>query len=257
MQSFRNLFQQRIDMDSEVTFETLPILLQRFAQSIPFENLRIIEKHKSLLSKEGLQEKILIHSEGGVCYELNTLLYHFLEDSGFDVMLVSACIYDQEKNDWSATGNTHVTILLKHDGEEYIVDAGFGANIPLAPLPLSGEMMATANGQFRIMPADEGYTLHLKLADRDNDWRKGYSFSAENQITDITELEQMQHIIETHPASPFNKSPLLTRRTTDGLYILTASSFTKWQHGVPEKQTIDEDEYKILLQTKFDMQGPQ
>ncbi|MFP7479339.1 arylamine N-acetyltransferase family protein [Terribacillus saccharophilus] len=254
MQSFKDLFQQRINMDSEVIFVTLPMLLQQFSQTIPFENLRIIDKHKSPLSKEGLQEKILIRNEGGVCYELNTLLYHFLEESGFDVTLLSACIYDQKTNDWSATGNTHTTILLKHSGEKYIVDAGFGANVPLAPLPLSGEVMTTANGQFCIKPADEGYTLELKLADRDNDWHTGYVFSEENQITNMDKLQEMQQIIETHPASPFNKSPLLTRRTTNGLYILTPSSYTKWQNGIPEKQTIGEEEYDMLLQTIFNMQ---
>lgn len=257
MQSFKTLFQQRINMDRDVTFDTLPMLLQHFAQAIPFENLRIINKNESLLSKEGLQEKILIRSEGGVCYELNTLLYHFLEECGFDVTLLSARIYDQQANDWSVTGNTHVTILLKHHGDEYIVDAGFGANIPLAPLPLSGEVTTTDNGQFRIKPAEKGYMLELKLAGRDIDWRTGYSFTENNRITNVTELEQMQLIIETHSASPFNKSPLLTKRTADGLYILTPSSFTKWHNDVPVKQAIDQEEYKMLLQTKFEMQGPQ
>jgi N-hydroxyarylamine O-acetyltransferase len=257
MQTFKTLFQQRINMDGEVTFETLPMLLQHFAQAIPFENLRIINNNKSLLSKEGLQKKILIRKEGGVCYELNTLLYYYLEEIGFDVTLVSACIYDQKSNDWSTTGNTHVTILMKQNEEQYIVDAGFGANIPLTPLPLTGEVMTTANGHFRIKPTGDGYTLDLKLEGRDDDWRVGYYFSGDNRITDMTELEQMQQTIETHPASPFNKSPLLTKRTTDGLYILTPSSFTQWHNGVPVKQTIGEEEYRMLLQTKFEMKGPQ
>ncbi|PAD20691.1 arylamine N-acetyltransferase family protein [Terribacillus saccharophilus] len=256
MQSFKALFKQRINMNVEVTFETLPILLQQFAQAIPFENLRIIDKNKSLLSKEGLQEKILIRNEGGVCYELNTLLYYFLEEYGLDVSLVSACIYDQQANNWSVTGNTHVTILLKHHGEEFIVDAGFGANIPLTPLPLSGEVMTTANGQFRIKPAEKGYMLELKLAGRDDDWRIGYGFSENNRITDMTELEQMQQIIETHSASPFNKSPLLTKRTADGHVTLTAASFTVSSTGVPIKRTIDEKEYAELLQSTFRMQRP-
>lgn len=254
MQSFKNLFQQRINMDSEVTFDTLPMLLQHFAQAIPFENLRIIDKNRSLLSREGLKEKILLHGEGGVCYELNTLLYHFLKECGFVVSLVSACIYDQKANDWSATGNTHVTILLKHNWEKYIVDTGFGANIPLVPLPLSGEIKTTSNGQFRIRPTDEGYTLDLKLASRDDDWRTGYGFSEDNKITSRTELEQMQQIIETDPASPFNKSPLLTRMTADGHVVLTPASFTSFSAGVTVKRTIDGKEYEELLHSIFCMQ---
>ncbi|PAD34184.1 arylamine N-acetyltransferase family protein [Terribacillus saccharophilus] len=254
MQTFKTLFQQRINMDGEVTFETLPMLLQHFAQAIPFENLRIINNNKSLLSKEGLQKKILIRKEGGVCYELNTLLYYYLEEIGFDVTLVSACIYDQKSNDWSTTGNTHVTILLKQNEEQYIVDAGFGANIPLTPLPLTGEVMTTANGHFRIKPTGDGYTLDLKLEGRDDDWRVGYYFSEDNRITDMTELEQMQQIIETHPASPFNKSPFLTRRTTDGHVVLTPASLTVFSAGEPVKRTLDEKEYVELLQGMFRIQ---
>ncbi|SDC84210.1 N-hydroxyarylamine O-acetyltransferase [Terribacillus halophilus] len=251
MQAFKTLFHQRIKINEEPSFGTLSSLLQKFAEAIPFENLRIIEHRQSHLSKEGLQEKILIQNEGGVCYELNTLLYHYLNECGWDVTLLSACIYDQKSNDWSNTGNTHVTILLHHDGEKYIVDAGFGANIALAPVPLAGNVVKTANGQFRIKRAEENYKLELKLADRDKDWRIGYRFSLGDSITHLAELQKMQQIIETHPNSPFNKSKLLTRRTSNGLYVLTPSSFTEWQDGVAAKQTIVEEEYTELLHTKF------
>ncbi|MFS0560807.1 arylamine N-acetyltransferase [Terribacillus sp. 179-K 1B1 HS] len=253
MQAFKILFHQRIKINENPSFRTLPALLQKFAEAIPFENLRIIEHRKSLLSKDGLLEKILIQNEGGVCYELNTLLYHYLKACGWDVTLLSACIYDQKSNDWSITGNTHVTILLNHDGEKYIVDAGFGANIALAPVPLSGNIVETANGQFRIKRAAEDYKLELKLADRDKDWRIGYRFSSGDAITDLTQLQQMQKIIETHPSSPFNKSELLTKRTGNGLYVLTPSSFTEWQDGAAAKQTINKEKYNELLQTKFNI----
>lgn len=256
MQTFKTLFQRRIKLNEDPSFSTLPVLLQKFAQEIPFENLRIIEQRQSHLSKEGLQEKILIQSEGGVCYELNTLLYHYLKEGGWDVTLLSACIFDQKRNDWSITGNTHATILLEHDGEKYIVDAGFGANIPLSPVPLAGNAVETANGQFRIERAEENYILELKLADRDEDWRIGYRFSPADTITDLAELQHMQQIIETHPDSPFNKGKLLTKRTNEGLYVLTPSSFTEWQNGVPSKRQIDEEEYYELLRTTFNMERP-
>ncbi|MFP7494682.1 arylamine N-acetyltransferase [Terribacillus saccharophilus] len=254
MQSFKEQFQQRINMNEQITFSTLPILLQKFAETIPFENLRIIDRRQSLLSKEDLQQKILIQNEGGVCYELNTLLYHYLKECGFDVLLLSACIYDQKSQQWSATGNTHAVILLKMNSTAFIVDAGFGANIPLAPLPMSGEVITTSNGQFRIKPAAEGYLMEMKLEGNDSDWRIGYRFSSEEPITEISGLEQMQQTIENHPASPFNKSPLVTKRNEDGRYILTAASFTEWHKGVSAKRTIDEEEFKELLDAIFGMQ---
>ena len=55
------------------------------AQTVPFENLNILEKNFKEISKENLKEKILVNNRGGLCYELNPTMYYFLKDSGFDV----------------------------------------------------------------------------------------------------------------------------------------------------------------------------
>lgn len=47
-------------------------------------------------------------------------------------------------------GRTHVTILLKHEGQIYLIDTGFGGNLPLKPVPLNGETVISQNGEFRI-----------------------------------------------------------------------------------------------------------
>jgi N-hydroxyarylamine O-acetyltransferase len=254
MQSFKTLLEQRIGITEKVTFTTLPIFLEKFSQAIPFENLRIINQQTSPLTQADLENKILLRNEGGVCYELNTLLYYYLLEEGWNVTMLTACIYNQQENAWSATGNTHVITLLERYGKKYIVDAGFGANIPLAPVPLNGQTVSTPNGLFRIRQGDMFPILELKLASRDHEWRTGYRFSEGNKITDVRQLEQIQKLIETDAASPFNKSPLLTKRTAAGLFTLTPTSFTEWSNGVATKQTINEDTYHMMLNTKFNME---
>ncbi|QXE02874.1 arylamine N-acetyltransferase [Terribacillus sp. DMT04] len=253
MQSLKALLEQRIGLTEEVTLASLPNFLEKFSQAIPFENLRIINQEASPLTKAELHEKILLRNEGGVCYELNTLLYYYLLEEGWNVTMLTACIYNQQENVWSATGNTHVTILLEHKGKKFIVDAGFGANIPLAPVPINGQAISTPNGLFRIKQQDRFYLLELNLANRDHNWRIGYRFSEANKITDVKQLEQIQKRIETDAASPFNKSPLLTKRTAAGLFTLTPTSFTEWSNGVAAKQTINEDTYHMMLKTKFNI----
>ena len=47
---------------------------------------------------ENLQDKILSTSRGGLCYELNTLLYYFLKDCGYDVQLALGTVYKNDIN---------------------------------------------------------------------------------------------------------------------------------------------------------------
>ncbi|SNZ14064.1 N-hydroxyarylamine O-acetyltransferase [Terribacillus aidingensis] len=253
MQLFKALLEQRIGLTEEVTLASMPIFLEKFSQAIPFENLRIINQQASPLTKTDLHKKILLRNEGGVCYELNSLLYYYLLEEGWSVTMLTACIYNQQENVWSATGNTHVIILLEHYGKKYIVDAGFGANIPLAPVPLDGQTVSTPNGQFRIKQKDMFSILELKLSNRDYEWRTGYRFLEANKITDLKQLNHIQKIIETDAASPFNKSPLLTKRTTAGSSTLTPNSFSEWNNGAAVKQTINEETYYMLLNAKFNM----
>jgi N-hydroxyarylamine O-acetyltransferase len=252
MQSFKALLKQRIGLpETQVTLASLPIFLEKFSQTVPFENLRIINQQASPLTKADLHKKILLQNEGGVCYELNTLLYYYLLEEGWNVSMLTACIYNQQDNVWSATGNTHVIILLEQYAKKYIVDAGFGANIPLAPVPLDGQTVSTPNGQFRIKLKDKFSILELKLANRDHEWRTGYRFLETDKITNLNQLYHIQKIIEMDAASPFNKSPLLTKRTTAGLLTLTPTSFTEWNNGVAAKQTINTETYYTLRKAKF------
>ncbi len=59
------------------------------AQTVPFENLNILENNFTQISKDNLKEKILVNNRGGLCYELNPTMYYFLKGAGFDVHLVS------------------------------------------------------------------------------------------------------------------------------------------------------------------------
>ena len=42
-------------------------------------------------------------------------------------------------------------ILLSHNEQIYLIDTGFGVNLPLQPVPLSGQIARSANGEFRII----------------------------------------------------------------------------------------------------------
>jgi N-hydroxyarylamine O-acetyltransferase len=229
-------------------------VLEQTAKTIPFENLCIINKKTGEISKESLANKMLVNREGGLCYELNGVLYFFLIENGFQAVLTRGVVYNHAAGEFLHIGRTHVTILLTHEGRTYVVDTGFGGNLPLAPVPLTGETVTSSNGEFRIKKAVTelgDYVLEMKLKHKDTEWRTGYAFDSKKPLADVSEFNEIQSIIAEHQASPFNKHPLLTKRTNGGNVTLTDTSFTQWDDGKVTKEKIDGTRFRELLNRHF------
>jgi N-hydroxyarylamine O-acetyltransferase len=199
--------------------------------------------------------KMLVKNQGGLCYELNPLFYLFLIENKFDAVLARGVVYNHDIEQYQTLGRTHVVILVSHKDTTYVIDTGFGGNLPLKPVPLSGEAVVSPNGQFRVKKADSphgDYIFEMKLKHKHSEWRTGYAFDSGDHIKDVTELNDIQTIIAKHSGSPFNKHPLLTKRTDNGNVTLTDTSFTHWKDGEMTKEGIDNEGYKKLLNIWFE-----
>jgi N-hydroxyarylamine O-acetyltransferase len=256
MSELNSLFRQRIGMpeNEKITFAALDPVLELTAKSIPFENFSIIEKRASVVAKDNLVRKLLVDKEGGLCYELNALLYFFLSDNGFHAVLTRGVVYNNEEQTYMTIGRTHAAILLVHEDQTYLVDTGFGGNLPLTPVPMTGETVNSQSGAFRARKAQSehgDYVLEMKLKHKDNDWRIGYAFDSGKAVVDVAELNEIQTIIAEHPDSSFNQHPLITRRTNQGSVTLTDASLTQWIDGAVVKEKIDSGRFKELLKKHF------
>ncbi|MEW9701209.1 arylamine N-acetyltransferase [Paenibacillus sp. SI8] len=259
MSDLNRLFRKRLGMpeNEKLTFEDLDSLLEKTATTFPFENLNIISNRTSTITKEHLVDKILLNGEGGLCYQLNPLLYLFLIENGFHARLIRGDVYNHDTNGWSNLGRTHVTILLQHEGHTYLVDTGFGGNLPLKPVPLNGETTSSYNGEFRIRATDiehGDYILEMKLSYKDTDWKLGYVFDTRRPLEDLSEANEVQQLVSQHKDSRFNKTPLITRLNKDGNITLTDTSFTQWIHGESKKEQIDRATFKELAKQHFGFQ---
>ncbi|MCD5324369.1 MULTISPECIES: arylamine N-acetyltransferase family protein [Pontibacillus] len=256
MKSLNEAYRERIGLplNEELTVNHLNEVLEKTARALPFENFRIINKTSLPVSKENLQFKILEQGEGGLCYELNPLLYYFLLDNGFNVSLVRGEVYNAEKEEWSDTGRTHAAVLLHDQSQDYLMDVGFGGNLPLTLVPMSGEPVTSCNGEYKVSPLDTDYgdhVLEVKVRDKDAERKIGYAFSAKPLVEIDEEMNDIQHLIETHEKSKFNKDPLAVQLLLEGSHTLTASSYTKWQNGEKTKDTIQEGEFVRLAGERF------
>ncbi len=256
MSRLNSLFRKKIGFpeDQKITFETLNTILEKTATAFPFENVAIISNEIKEVTKENLIQKILVNHRGGLCYELNPLLYFFLIENGFDAVLVRGEVYNDEKKDWFHLERTHLAILLQHKGQSYLIDTGFGDSLPLMPVPLTGETAASRNGEFRVKAMENtygNYVLEVKLKYKDTEWKLGYAFDSKRPLDHMSELNDVQEVIVEHDESPFNKKVLITQLTNDGNVTLTNTSFTQWINGKTKKEQIDDTKFKQLAEQYF------
>lgn len=230
---------------TKIDMKHLPLLLRHVAAYIPFENLDIIEGVSEVLSPEGTAKKILQQHRGGLCYEINPLLATVLAENGLHVQWISAVIYDALHEEFSKTGYTHTLILLEDHGEQYIVDAGFGNNIPLMAVPLDGRTVSSTNGDYRI----EGNDLYMKRRYRDEQFVRAYRF--DTQPIAAPQLRASQQIIETSEDSVFNKRPLLTKCTEDGTVTLSGNDLTIMKDGHKTLTTLTDTEKEAAKKQYF------
>jgi N-hydroxyarylamine O-acetyltransferase len=255
MTKLNQLFRNRIGLsESEaISFDMLDQILEKIAYNIPFENTGIIFGNSYKITKESLANKILVRNEGGLCYELNPLLYFFLIENGFHASLVRGMVFNQPSQTWSPTGRTHAAILLSYEKQNYLIDTGFGVKLPLKPVPLNGQAVRSANGEFRMEPTNSGeYRLVMRL-NQDNDWNIGYCIDTRHPVRDLTELDEIQEIIRVHSDSAFNKRPLIAMLTNRGSNTLTDSSFTQMANGSAIKEAVDDQSFKEIAKNRFSL----
>jgi N-hydroxyarylamine O-acetyltransferase len=258
MNDLNQRFRNRIGFSpiESINIENLAIVLEKTAATIPFENLCTLSGDSNELNEGHLVEKIIEGNEGGLCYDLNGILYLFLKENGLDVQLVRGSVYIPDLKGFSPTGRTHAAILLNDDGKRYLVDTGFGGNLPLRPVPMDGSVIHSPNGEFRVKKEDSefgDYFLEMKLKYKDPDWRIGYAFDSREPVENVSDLSEMKNIITEHPQSPFNKKPLLTRVTSDGSMVLTETSFTHWTEDGVRKEEINADRYRELAKEFYNI----
>ncbi|MEK4969980.1 arylamine N-acetyltransferase family protein [Cytobacillus sp. FSL R7-0696] len=243
-------FKEKIHFQEKITFNNLDEVLRKTTNIFPFENTSIMARSTTPITKELIEETCLNNGFGGVCYHLNPLLFYVLKDEGLDVKLVKGNVYDHSKQTWSSTGDTHVCIILTKENKPFLVDTGFGNNLPLKAVPLDGEEVKSANGFFRITYNNDEYILNMKK-NGVHDWKTGYKFSLANTIQSEDELTTIQDTIIHSESSPFNKGYLFTSIREYETITLTESSYTLNVGGNITKRKVTTAEFLQLAKDLF------
>lgn len=234
--------------DISVNLETLNFLQKQHLLRIPFENLDIHWKTPIVLDTEKFYEKIVERKRGGFCYELNGLFYKLLEEIGFSSKIISARV-------GSGNGNfgaeyDHLAILTGIDGEEFLVDVGFG-DFSAEPLKFVLDVeQEDTNGIFLIRQFDEEY---FEIVKKDGDeWKSEYIFK--DLARDLKEFSGMCNFHQTSPESHFTRGKVCSILTDNGRKTLTDKKFIKTNNGQKVEQNVDsEQDFNRILLREFNI----
>ncbi len=194
---------------------TLRALHRAFVTTVPFENLDIHLGRRIILDESAFFDKIVLRHRGGFCYELNGLFAAVLRKLGFDVTLLSACVFDG--NGEMGREFVHLLLMVRLD-RRWIADVGFG-DWSAEPLSLEAEGSQLVDGaSFRITPDGQRYVVE-QAHQTNGCWKPRYSFTLTPRR--LSEFAMICHDLQTATNSAFRRGRVCTRCTPDGRITLT------------------------------------
>lgn len=194
-----------------VNLATLKHLQKLHLERYAFQCLSSVLHHPISLEEDDIYQKVIVERKGGYCFELNLLLMHLLCHLGFDVQFHSAKIVHNNEP-FAKHAYTHGFLLVTLDGQEYVVDIGYGGFNPTEPLRLNTEdVQETEYGNYKITPYEQGYYLAIQQG---SEWRILYAFYKCPQY--MPDLIVKNWYVSTHPDSPF-RTRLIASRIENGL----------------------------------------
>lgn len=216
--NFSILRQQIGISSSEHSLEELMKILSYFADHVPFENLDVLNKNSETITPEFLLKKLVDEKRGGLCYEINPLIFLLLRDLGYDAVLVKGTVLTE--NGW-ATDGTHVIVIVNLHGKQYVLDNGFGSNITRQPVEINGKPVSAPAGCFRVVErvSEKGAIAYEKW--ENNEWTLKYAFHMKPIAWE--ELDRIKRVITESEQSAFNKQLLISQCLSDKTYSINES----------------------------------
>jgi N-hydroxyarylamine O-acetyltransferase len=216
------------------TLETLRALHNLHPQAIPFENLDPLLGRPVKLDPASLQAKLVEAGRGGYCFEHNTLFANVLRQLGFTVQEATARVR------WSVppgvkSPRTHCLLFVEAEGDDYLVDVGFGGNVLTAPLLLnSRDEQTTPHETFRLVEEGDRVVEEAKI---NGSWTPLYAFDFAD--THPIDYEMGNWFTSAHPNSIFVNGLLGARAEPDRRYALFNNQLAIHSlNGGTKKQTL-------------------
>ena len=229
-----------------LSFNSLKNIHKHHLLTIPFENLDIIYNIPLSMKPSHIIKKIINGKRGGICFETNSLLYSVLQDLGFDVSIISAKFWNDEKQRWNPDFS-HLAILVKIEEKRYLADVGVGGGF-LEPLLLkNGFEYSDMNGSYRMIEQNDSKFTLQKF---DKSWKDFLLLSTKPK--ELHEFEEQFMYYQTSNETMFTKNKFVNLMTTDGRITLSDNQLkvTK-NHAITITTIENSEEWQTLYNDIF------
>mgnify|MGYP000176494883 CR=1 FL=1 len=195
--------------------DTVRELIALHTQSIPFENLNPFLGRLVEIDLPSVERKLVREERGGYCYEQNNLFRAVLQEIGMAVTGLAARVLWQVPESHQPA-QSHMMLRAEIAGVPYLVDVGFGAQTPTAPLRLDIETeQVTAHGVYRLRRIEADYLLQTRI---DGNWLPVYRFDLKKQSAG--DYKVFNWYCSTHPESRFVNELVAARAFAGGRHTL-------------------------------------
>lgn len=217
--------------------------------AIPFENLDILSGRGIDLSPDVVFEKLVTARRGGYCFELNGLMLLVLRTLGFDARPILARVHLTDP----PSGRTHQLNLVTLDDHLWIMDVGFGAGGPRAPLPLRAGVTDCGVAGFELSRREPwGWMLRTHEA---GGWRESYSFDLDHVTTE--DIEVANHYTSTSPNTHFTQLAVVSLPTAEGRISLRDLELTDVMRSEERARKVEVECYLDILRDTFGITLPE
>ncbi|MFC4653428.1 arylamine N-acetyltransferase [Rheinheimera marina] len=226
----------------ERSLETLHDLMRTQLFAVPFENLDVQAGQVVSMVPEQIVEKIVQQRRGGYCYEVNGLFAMALQALGFSYRFVAArpMFYPVRRP------KTHMVLLVEAEGEQYLLDLGFGSYGIRAPIALShlDTELEQDFDRFKLTLDDKGaYVLQAFV---DGQWLSQFGFDCyESEWVDFMPANYLN---STHPDTIFVQKLLVIRHSPQGRDILLGDQLKQIRAEGTQVRQLSEAERDTELQ---------
>lgn len=227
---------------------TLAALQRCHLAAIPYENIDVLEGRSVDLSIPALLAKLVLAGRGGYCFEQNRLFGAALLEIGFEVRPVLVRVLWHHPPGAPRPSKSHLTLVVRINDEDWLVDVGFGGSVPDQPLRLVlNHVQDTRHDKYRFMQGAEGLQLQIE---RDRIWEAAFEMT-DGLVADA-DLEVANWHTSTHPQSWFRSTLAVSLCTDEARYNLYNRQFSIRRPSQPvEYQELDDAQLRDVLHQCF------
>ena len=253
----RYLARVAYDGSREPTLDTLTALHLAHLVHVPFENLHVYHHLGVRVDIGWSYAKVVEQRRGGWCFELNGCFAELLRRLGFHVDLLACRTFEPDSGGLSPDFD-HLALLVHLDGDDFLVDVGWGDN-PLAVLRVENGERDTRPRPSRIETDGDAIRLVEQVENVDGEAVWELQFEATRPPRVLDDFASRSDYLQTEPGLSWTEKPLVTRATSPrgGRVTLHRDRLRIRADDLTiEDRPVSTGEWEGVLRTWFDMALP-